>query len=84
MTYLPFVDFGHSFEDLVHVIADLIHRNRLVLCLVLLNDVLQVGTAVFKHHVLHCLVVFGLAVVDVVQLDDIQTVLKLIKYLKFA
>jgi hypothetical protein len=34
---------GHSFEDLTHVVSDLLHGDGLVLSLVILDDVFQVG-----------------------------------------
>jgi hypothetical protein len=65
MTYLLLVHILHPFENLPHVLADLIHPYILLFLLVLLNDLLKVGAAELKDQVLRCLSFLILRVVDV-------------------
>ena len=55
----------HPFENLLHVLADLIDPYVLLFLLVLLNDLFKVGAAELKDQVLRCLSLLILRVVDV-------------------
>lgn len=65
MADLVTVDVSHALEDLTHVVPDFIHRNGLVLVLVVLDHVFKVGRAELKDHVLHTLALISVAVVNV-------------------
>jgi len=69
----------HPFENLLHVLADLIHPYILFFLLVLLNDLLKVGAAELKDQVLRCLSLLILRVVDVEELDHVLAVVQLVE-----